>query len=230
MFQHLILLHGALGNRQQFQALKTRLSQKFEVFDFNFEGHGGSTTDRKFSIDLFSRNTLEFIRHHHIKRADIFGYSMGGYVALKLAKDYPEVVGKIICLGTKFNWDPEVGEQEIRKLNPLKIEEKVPVFANILAATHHPADWKTVVEKTAEMMRGLIKGKKLKDKDLRQIHKQVLITVGSDDEMVSIEESQWAAKSLPQGKFQLINGFVHPLEKNDPEKLASVITNYLKQQ
>ena len=56
-----------------------------------------------------------------IGRSDITvspGHSMGGYVALKLALKRPELVDRIITLGTKFNWTPEVAAKEVKMLNP----------------------------------------------------------------------------------------------------------------
>ena len=39
--QHLILLHGALGSKEQLQPLATTLQNTFHVHSFNFSGHGG---------------------------------------------------------------------------------------------------------------------------------------------------------------------------------------------
>ena len=47
-----------------------------------------------------------------ITRADIFGYSMGGYVALHAARRHPERIGSIMTLGTKFAWDTPTAEKE----------------------------------------------------------------------------------------------------------------------
>jgi pimeloyl-ACP methyl ester carboxylesterase len=51
---------------------------------------------------------------------------MGGYVALKTAVLHPGRIEAIVTLGTKFHWDPENASNEVRMLNPEKIEEKVP--------------------------------------------------------------------------------------------------------
>lgn len=46
----LLLLHGALGSKNQFKSLKEILKSDFDVYDFNFEGHGGLVSDADFSI------------------------------------------------------------------------------------------------------------------------------------------------------------------------------------
>jgi pimeloyl-ACP methyl ester carboxylesterase len=52
-----------------------------------FQGHGSDTTNGDFSIERFANDTLDFLDQHQIDSVNIFGYSMGGYVALKLQKN-----------------------------------------------------------------------------------------------------------------------------------------------
>ena len=99
----LLLLHGALGSRQQFEPWKKILADSFEVFDFNFSGHGGYLIDGPFSIDQFVQDTMAIINENDLDSPNIFGYSMGGYVALKLAHDFPGSVNRIITLGPNFD-------------------------------------------------------------------------------------------------------------------------------
>src|SRR5689334_9363840 len=99
MKKTLLLLHGALGSEEQFSGLKQSLENNFRVFSLNFSGHGGRILPGKFSIDLFVNDVLEFIRMHSFERINIFGYSMGGYVALKLASHHPDSIERIMTLG-----------------------------------------------------------------------------------------------------------------------------------
>ena len=58
----LLLLHGVLGSKNQFMPLKKILEADFEIYDFNFEGHGGSILNKDFSIQLFTENMISFIK------------------------------------------------------------------------------------------------------------------------------------------------------------------------
>lgn len=226
--ENLLLLHGALGTKAQFESLKEILSNDFEVFDLNFEGHGDRHSARDFSIDLFVENVIDFLKEENILRTHIFGYSMGGYVALKLALKNPEAISKIITLGTKFNWTPEVAAQEVKMLNPEKIEEKVPAFAKRLDDLHAGNDWKAVMSKTAKMMLDLGNGARMTDEDLSRIDHKVLIGIGGLDNMVTLEESTDASALLPKGELKVLEGFKHPIEKIDVNQLASVIQDFIK--
>ena len=227
MKEKLLCLHGALGSKKQLNALKEKLEANYEVYTMNFEGHGGTESDRDFSIQLFSQNLIDFLRNQSIDALTIFGYSMGGYVALNTALIAPERIKKVITLGTKFNWDPEAAERETKLLNPLKIEEKVPHFAKQLKEEHHPQDWKELMKKTAKMMIGMAEGAKLNDEDFKKIEQRVVIGIGNQDNMVSLEESQHIAALLPNSTLIQLEGVPHPIDKVDLTTLVNYIqSNY----
>ena len=227
MKKHILLLHGALGCVDQFQELKRILSQQFEVHAFNFDGHGGTTVTKDFSIDLFTDNVHSFIRSHDLKEVYIFGYSMGGYVALNLEHKYPGSAQKIITLGTKFDWFPEFAAKEVKMLNPDKIEEKVPKFANYLEQLHGPENWKNVVLQTGNLMRNLGNQPLLDDQVLGSIQTEVVVLLGSLDTMVTKEESEHVSNLLPSSTLKEILDFPHQIEKVNKEQLASFITNII---
>jgi pimeloyl-ACP methyl ester carboxylesterase len=226
MKQNLILLHGALGSSAQFQILSEQLKDQFTIHTFNFSGHGGKEIPDDFSISLFVNDTIDFMNAHQLAKAAIFGYSMGGYVALKLALLHPDRVERIMTLGTKFLWNPEAAAKEVRMMNPDIIGQKLPQFAATLAERHAPADWKTIMRKTAAMMTLLGDGLAMTTGDFNRIGHDVLVSIGSDDHMVSINESRDTANALPRGQLKILDGFKHPLEAVDQGTLARLIVEY----
>jgi len=222
----ILLLHGALGSKEQFTSFEQEMSVAFDVHSFNFEGHGGVPSDRPFLMKHFVENVIEYLDENQLERIDVFGYSMGGYVALMLAQMHPNRVGKIVTLGTKFAWSPEFSTAEVRKLNPEKIEEKVPRFAQFLEKVHAPLDWKKVVTDTANMMIYLGDECPLYQ-HLPAISCPVLIALGSLDNMSTEEESKLIAEELSNGQFQLLPGVEHLIEKVDASQLAGIITGFL---
>lgn len=227
MNQQLILLHGALGSETQFDTLAELLAPAFDrIHSFNFTGHGGNITGKEFSIELFVNDLLGYLDDHQIERAAIFGHSMGGYVALQMARDYPKRARKIMTLGTKFDWRQETASKEIRQLNPELIELKVPSFAESLSKRHFPQDWRQVVRQTASMMAKLGNGSAMGPPDFSRIQAEVIVCLGSEDNFVTREESIEVTNLLPNAKFQIIPGFKHPLESVDKEELAKLIVQF----
>lgn len=226
MKPNLLLLHGALGSSSELESLKNCLVNDFTIHTLNFEGHGNSISNKDFSIDLFTQNIIDYILKHKLNKVGIFGFSMGGYVAINLALRRPDMVGKIMTLGTKFNWSIASGEKEIKMLNPIKIEEKVPAFANYLQKIHLPNDWKVNMNKTAKLMSNLMNGEKLIDEDYSELNHKILLCLGSKDLMVSMEETKAVAMQMPNSQLQLIDGFEHPVSKVDKAILSNLIISY----
>lgn len=227
MPNNLLLLHGALGSEAQFQNLKKLLEPHFKIYTFNFSGHGNRVCNDDFSMELFVEDVLGFMKDHSLLSTNIFGYSMGGYVGLKLAKEYPNKVQKLMTLGTKIDWNPESAENEIRMLNPQKMVDKIPQFVKVLKKEHYPNDWEMVVNKTAEMIHGLGNGKAMELKTFEKIEIPVLVAHGSEDSMVSKEESEALVKHLNKGRFMEILGAKHPIDKVKTNELANTLIDFL---
>jgi pimeloyl-ACP methyl ester carboxylesterase len=210
-----ILLHGALGVSSQLLPLKAQLENTGHiVYTLNFSGHGGQPfSEMGFGIEIFAEELLHFLNSQKIERVNIFGYSMGGYVALWLAHQHPERFQKIITLGTKFDWSPESAAKEVKMLDPEKLQEKVPAFAETLKQRHLPNDWKILLQKTAEMMLALGNKPLLTDEVLKQIKIPTMICQGEIDKMADINYTKQVAGYLPHAEFKMLANTPHPIEK-----------------
>jgi pimeloyl-ACP methyl ester carboxylesterase len=211
----LILLHGALGADQQLHPLVVACEDAGRnVYTLNFSGHGGRAfSGNGFGIEVFAEDVLLLIRERGIEQADIFGYSMGGYVATWLACRQPQKVGNVTTLGTKFDWDTASAAKEVKKMNPEKIVEKVPAFARILQHRHQPTDWKELMNKTADMMLSLGEKPLLREEHFRTITQRVHVLLGDADDMADRSFSVQVAAWLPNGRFHLLAQTPHPIEK-----------------
>jgi pimeloyl-ACP methyl ester carboxylesterase len=221
----IILLHGALGSEKQFYEIKAILSTHFDVVCYTFSGHGGKNIEATFRIETFAEE-LELLINKNGAPANIFGYSMGGYVALYLASIKPYLIKRIFTLATKFAWNFETVEKELKMLIPEKIEEKLPKFAAELQKRHFPHDWKLNMKYTAEMMIQLSSKSLLTEDVLKNIEIPVLLSLGDKDTMVSLEETIQTYRNLPNASLLILPDTPHPLEKINTEKICREISEY----
>ncbi len=225
--QHILLLHGALGSSAQLEDLKKALQANFHVHSFSFTGHGRVPSHHHaFTIQNFAHEVLHYLNEKQIQSIDIFGYSMGGYVALWLARFYPDRVGRIYTLGTKLKWNKEEAERETKLLNAEKVSEKVPDFAKSLAELHGEHEWKSVMHKTALMMNDLAHTH-LEDQDFVKVETPVMLSIGKEDKMVTTEETEYAQRLIEHAMITYFDGVQHPLSSIEPERLASEITAFI---
>lgn len=223
----LIILHGAIGSKTQFQALIGKLEKQFRIHNLNFYGHGGLPITKPYRIEDFSEQLKSYIQEKQLQKPLLFGYSMGGMVALDLASKNSEILGSILTLGTKFRWSPEIAQHEIKMLNPDKIQEKLPKFAQILEKRHFPADWKQVLEYTKNMMLHLGDHNPINSETWAHIPNHVEICLGEQDEMVSQDETIEIHKLLPNSNFNTIPNSKHPIEQVDLDDLVGRIFRLL---
>ena len=95
----LLLLHGALGSSEIFIPLVEELKNDFECIVFDFPGHGNAKFEEiDFSVEYFSSKLNNFILSNGYDELIVFGYSMGGYIALNTELNFPNSFKKIITL------------------------------------------------------------------------------------------------------------------------------------
>ena len=225
--KNILLLHGAIGAKDQLDALKEKLKENYNVYSFNFSAHGKEGFSKSFNIEQFAEDTLSYLSSNNLEQVDIFGYSMGGYVALYLAKHYPNKVNQIITLGTKFKWTPEIAKKEVKMLNAAIIEAKIPQFAQALSERHGSKNWKTLLSKTAEMMLAMGEGSPLSLSDYQNISHNCKIMLADNDEMVTKEETLEIADALLNSRLTTIKNSKHPIEKVDMDLLVKEIVGMI---
>lgn len=226
--QHLLLLHGAIGAKDQLRPLADALKNRYMIHTMNFSGHGGTVFPATgFSIPQFAEEIYRYLQEHGITGSSVFGYSMGGYAAMYLAKDHPEAVGRIITLATKFHWDETIAAKEVKMLDAETLLQKFPAFAAQLEQRHQPNDWKDLLVKTRDLLLGLGKKNALGQEDYASIHNTCLLLLGDRDKMVTPEETIAVQKALPNARFQLVPETAHPLEQVKIDQLAALISSFI---
>lgn len=223
----LLLLHGALGAASQLDRFRDKLSYRYNIYTFDFIGHGKRSADQnKLSIKLFADQLKEFVADNGLEGCDVFGYSMGGYVALHAASEDQELFRKIVTLGTKFDWNPDSSEKEAAMLNADKIIEKVPLYAGFLEKLHGDK-WRKVLERTAELMKDLGNKPELSKEKFEKISYKVLISVGEKDKMVSVDESRNVSSLIRNCGCAVLPFTTHTLEQVDVKLLESMLHYFL---
>jgi pimeloyl-ACP methyl ester carboxylesterase len=225
----IILLHGAIGAKDQLLPLAGELKDRFDIHLLDFPGHGNNNlTGVEFSIPAFADSVLELMQKDKLEKPSIFGYSMGGYVAAYLARFHPDRVNKIITLATKFQWTPEIAAREIKMLNPDTIRKKVPAFADQLAARHGAENWEKLVINTANMLETLGNKNLLTPADHAQLSVPALLLVGDRDKMVTKQETIHVQELAPAAQLGILPDTPHAIEQTDPALLAFLIRRFIQ--
>src|ERR1700731_1584932 len=76
------------------------LAQKHRVVVFNNRGVGGSKGTTPDTIDEMATDAVAFIRALGLKKTDLLGFSLGGFIAQVIAQKHPDLVRRMILAGT----------------------------------------------------------------------------------------------------------------------------------
>jgi pimeloyl-ACP methyl ester carboxylesterase len=220
MKRKLILLHGALGTDAQMFPLAKQLSAHFKIQNVLFHGHGSLDAGAVFNMDSLAQQLITSMQE---ERALVFGYSMGGYVALTAAAIEPELFEGVMTLGTKFDWSADTLEKELKQLRPDKIREKVPQLAKILEERHGAA-WPQQAEATANMMLHLSARYRDIESTWTGMQRPVRLMLGDQDKMVTLEETNRVAAMLPDAEIKILEETPHQIER---VHLVTLVTEIL---
>lgn len=106
----LVLLHGAyMNNENNWAGLIPTLAETHQVIAVELQGHG-RTTDRDTPItyEAMAADVAALLEHLDIEKAALFGYSMGGGVAIRMAIDHPEKVSRLVAASGGYSYTEEV--------------------------------------------------------------------------------------------------------------------------
>ncbi len=223
-----LLLHGALGAASSMLPLAERLAPHFTVHGLDFTGHGASPAPKGLlRVETLAAQVGEYVTEHGLAPAHIFGYSLGGFVALCLAASRPALVSRVATLATKLAWSPDVSAQMARQFDAATIRAKVPKLAESFAATHTGMGWEPLLDATRSMMDDLGATPRLTEDVLRSVTHPVRLAVGDRDSTVSVEETLAVMRALPAGELEVHPGTSHALERMDLDRLSRSLVAFL---
>lgn len=107
----LVLLHGFLETTEIWKNFVPDLAKKRQVICIDLPGHGKSGCFSEVHSMVAMAEALKAVLDQlEVKEVAIAGHSMGGYVSLEFAKNYPDMVKSISLI----NSTPEADDEERR--------------------------------------------------------------------------------------------------------------------
>lgn len=101
-----VLVHGFLSSSRIWEALVERLAQRFTVYSLDLTGFGESDKPSSgYGVRNGSRLLYSFFTHFGLNNASVIGHDIGGDIAVKLAADHPDMVGRLVLVATPANED-----------------------------------------------------------------------------------------------------------------------------
>ena len=219
----LVVLHGAFGWAVVFPTL----AKNRQVIAIEMQGHGHTADiDRPLTYEQMADDTAALLKQLKIEQADLFGYSMGGNVAMAVAIRHPKLVRKLVTAGSHYGkledaYDAEVVAQ-FKSLSPDNFAPKELKDPYDKVAPD-PKKWTVLVTKVKKM------GSEFKGfarEEMRSIKAHVMVTIG-DRDVVRPEHAVEMFRLIPNAQLAVFPGGDHFMLWTNPETLLAPIATFL---
>jgi pimeloyl-ACP methyl ester carboxylesterase len=219
----LLFLQHFSGNMDSWDpAVVNALAKDRPVVVFNNAGVGTSSGETPDNVAQMALDAMKFISALGLKRIDLVGYSLGGFIAQKLAADQPALVKKIILVGTA----PQGGEEHLLEvladaLSRKGVEDpRLPLFftksdgsqaagraflkrAKVRAVDRDPESGKAITDPQAKALITWCATKDPNNSILKSINQPILIVSGSSDTMLPDQNAYFMFKHLRNARLVL---------------------------
>jgi len=186
------------------------LAEDFTLIAHDVRGHGRS--DKPHDVEAYSLETrmgdvLAVLDHAGIERAHFYGYSMGGWVGLGLARGAP---GRFDSIAVGGAHPYEQSMAGMRATHDLAIEQGVDALIERVRSSDpgfaraHEEEW---LHADFQAQRAAATDRECMAEDLEAIDVPMLILAGTED--LLFERARKAAGEIPSARFEPLDGRSH---------------------
>lgn len=172
-----------------------------------------------------------------LTRALVCGLSMGGYVALALWRQHPQLVAGFVLANTKAAVDDVAGAERRRQLaarlqtegNAFLVESPPP----LLSEGAHPALWRfakdIITAQNPDSIAAAALGMAVRPDstpDLARITAPTLVVTGSNDTLIPPDATKPLADGIRGARYEVIQGAGHLSNLEAPERYNTLLREH----
>lgn len=154
----LVLLHGGISNIEtDFGLFLPTFAKDRQVIAIEQQAHGRTAdVDRPLTVEQMANDTTGLLRQVGVENADFFGYSMGSAIALQIAIEHPELVGKLVLAAIAYRKDGAYTgtSDSVEELDP-EMMAATPFGQAYSRLAPNPDDWPRLLKKIGEWGRNI---------------------------------------------------------------------------
>jgi methylmalonyl-CoA epimerase len=224
----LVVLHGALGHSGGETApLVRRWQRRFRVYALDFMAHGASDAfaDRPLSVEGFVANVLALLDAAGLSRAAVFGYSMGGGVALHAAARHPGRFARLAVQAAYVQWQPDEVARLAAASDVLRSAPDGP-WHRTMAEAHRDGRWPALARRMRAFTAAL-PDQALSDEALAALPHPTLVSCGDRDLPFLLRHAFHLRETLPNAALAVLPGLAHGFRPDDAPAFADLVARHL---
>ena len=234
----LVLVHGLADRSESWAPMLERMKRAgFHVYALDLLGAGRSPhpSDSDYSISTQEQLVADFILALGLQKPDVGGWSMGGWITLKLALDHPEMVDRVVVYDSAGLHEQIAGGADVfHPIDEASLQHladllephgrKLPAFA----LRDGLRKFQSIQAVTDKSMSSMQSGVDLLDDRLSGFTQPVLIVWGNDDQLTPVRIGEKMHTLLPKSELDILEGCGHLAPKTCPSRVAAATADFLK--
>ncbi|MDB6026213.1 MAG: putative hydrolase [Verrucomicrobiales bacterium] len=239
----IVLIHGYPFDHSMWDSVAEELSGKARVIVPDLPGFGGEPVLKSAaSMDRYADFIGELLDKENLSAAVVVGMSMGGYVALSFAENYPDRVVGLGLVATQAAADTEDARkaraamiEKVRKEGPQAAAEAISpkLFAaknaqnELLLKFPRDGAAKAGVEGICWALQAMA-GRPDRTFVLRNLECPSAVVHGVEDKIIPRDRAQQMARETPGCEYIEIEGAGHGLPIEEPKIVADNLFSLLR--
>jgi pimeloyl-ACP methyl ester carboxylesterase len=233
-----VLVHGLGGRADDWAKLMPQLVRDHHrVYALDLPGYGRSDwpASAAYSIPELSAAVEAFLNDLHLDHTDLAGWSMGGWIAMRIALDEPQRIRRLVILdsaGTRFDlvWDTKLFEPDtparLAALDQLLMPGVPPDIPGFIQRDIfrfvRKHGW--VVERN---MNSMLTADSVLDGKLGSLKMPMLIVWGRQDHLIPVSVGAEIHTAVPQSEFVVLDGCGHLAPSECSTQVGPVFKGFL---
>jgi pimeloyl-ACP methyl ester carboxylesterase len=229
----LVLIHGYPLDHSIWDKVIPLLSDSFDVIVPDLRGFGTSTpSDATYGMSEYAADIAGLLDHLGIEQAAVVGHSMGGYVALAFAREFPQRIRGLGLVSSQA-----LADAEDRKEGRYKTAEEVGA-KGVGGVAEGMAGKLSADARLQEYSRDLIKkqspsgvigalkamAERLDSTEfLKNFQLPVVLVHGDADALIPVEQARSVAGSILHARLVVLEGVGHLPMLEEPEQTAEAL-------
>lgn len=214
-----VLVHGLGGRAQDWRKLAPYFAKAgYRVYMPDLIGYGKSEKPKNFSYSVRDEATIVigFMHDLGLKRVDLGGWSMGGWVAQIVAGEDPQQIKRLMIFDSaglydRPSWNPAIftptTPAQLNQLNSLLRPHPavIPRFvARDILRQSRQSNW--IIHRALVSM---LTGRNVTNNLLPKLKMPVFIGWGAEDKCLPLSEGEQMHKLIPQSRLEVVRGCGH---------------------
>jgi len=239
-----VFAHGLLMDHGMFEAQRQELGVRYRILAYDHRGQGDSApAEDGYDMDSLTEDAVALITAQVTGPCHFVGLSMGGFVGMRIAARYPELLRSLTLIDSSARAEGFVDRWRYRLLNSLarvlgpgallRFIRPVVFGQSFLRDPSRRIErerWEHHLQSLPRRIVGPISGvlnRSGVESELAYIRCPTLVIVGNEDQTTPVIEAEYMVKGIANARLEVVSPSGHSSSIEAPAAVSAALLQFL---